>query len=225
MKKISTSLIEAERQKAENLKFSKSTSSGVQLDSLVPVVNTETFASEDNGADQDKVEKSQSSEKSALKGKVEDVNEEEVDLDMDNIFNPIKIPDQLRTSNFFPSSSQNKKMFDFFKRDERQLNLDRKTFTRITEMKDANQNSFPISSNGINNFYRERNPENLRHIPPSGSMSLWKGGGSSGITKKMASEVKEEDEDMPKEEPKLEKVVDEDTIQIKGTVEAPGVSK
>jgi hypothetical protein len=57
------------------------------------VVSTETFASEDNGADQDKVEKSQSSEKSALKGKVEDINEEEVDLDMDNIFNPIKIPE------------------------------------------------------------------------------------------------------------------------------------
>jgi len=103
-------------------------------------------------------------------------------------------------------------MFEFFKRDERQLNLDRKTFTRITENKDASQNtSNPISSNGINNLYRERNLENLRHIPPGGSMSVWKGG-SSGITKKMTSQVKDEDEDMPKEEPKLEKVVDEDTI-------------
>ena len=225
MKKISTSLIEAERQKAENLKFSKTTSSGVQLDSLVLVVSTDTFASQDNGADQDKVEKNQSSEKLALKGKVEDVNEEEVDLDMDNIFNPIKMPEQSRTGSFFPASSQNKKMFEFFKRDERQLNLDRKTFTRITENKDASQNtSNPISSNGINNLYRERNLENLRHIPPGGSMSVWKGG-SSGITKKMTSQVKDEDEDMPKEEPKLEKVVDEDTIQIERTVEAPGVSK
>jgi len=57
------------------------------------VVSTDTFASQDNGADQDKVEKNQSSEKLALKGKVEDVNEEEVDLDMDNIFNPIKMPE------------------------------------------------------------------------------------------------------------------------------------